>query len=658
MNKEIGVLSMFDENSDSLSSSGTIKIMNMEYIDSENTSWKELFKGYSKLYAVTYSSSIDFISKLLPMFEEVEIIFGFERVLRGLDDIMAYQQATLEELKRVFSKKERKLLNRIDNGTLKLFLMRDKISHKKMYLLEGEDLEPKVITGSANLSNIAFTGEQLENIYVLKGSRAYNEFWAEYSEMKLGSTDSIVKEAIISAEAENIENIPLISSIQKTNNVVVIEEKKEIVDNSDKRFLINHEQIKKKYKDIVPKATKDGNILLNHGEVRKMTRKIKQLKVERDAIERKIPRLKVDIDNREVILNGEPLDLNPEVEEIQNDVSLFVEYFEGFKTFLGDTDDAIAKYYAFANWFFASPFMSIVRNYANLYNKPITPYPVFGLLYGKSNAGKTKLLETLMIMMVGQKVVLPAKEFTKSLIYNLRIDMQGFPIVIDDLNNIRFRNHGVELIKDDSHIAENFSAIAISANEDVKAVENELSKRMIICNINASLPKMEAMRGSLVRTTQRDIGTAFYREYLRKMVDEVCFFIEELADDSEEIPDIFDLSSSTIKEIIDEFYPDSTPKWVTKLRLDYYFETLADQSIKQKVHNMWRSNPRMFTVDRRANILTIDTGDYHEANRIVAEIPPYIHKATANGVISLDLQYAREYFELDFRRNIIEKLIR
>ncbi len=658
MNEEIGVFSMFSENNDLLSSSGEIKIMNMEYIDSEITNWEELFKGYSKLHAVTYSSSIDFISKLLPMFKEIEIIFGFEKVLKGLDDIMAYQQVTIEELRSIFNKKEQNLLNRIDDGTLKLFLMRDKVSHKKMYLLKGDGLEPKVITGSANLSNIAFSGKQLENIYVLKGENAYKEFFAEYNEMKLESTDSISREAIALSDGEDIENIPIISNV-KTNKVIIISPENEVASNSNKNILIKYNHLKKKYKDVVPKPSKNGNILLNYSEVKKIKEKIKHVNIEKNAIERKTPKLKIDINNKEVILDDMPLDLNPKPEEIKNDVNLFVNYFKGFNTFLGDTEDAINKYYAFTNWFFASPFMSVIRSYATIYNKPITPYPVFGLLYGKSNAGKTKLLETLMLMMVGQKAVLPAKEFTKSLIYNLREEMLGFPIVIDDLNNTRFRNHAIELIKDDSYIAENFSSIAISANEDVKAVENELSKRMIICHITASLPKMDAMKGSLVRTTQNNIGTAFYREYLRRMMDTtIPLLIEELSDDEKEAPDIFYLSSKIIKEIIGEFYKEEVPDWVVELKLDYYFETLAEQSIKQKILTMWKSNPKIFKVNKKSNILTIDTGDYHEANRIVGELPSYMHKGTANGVISLDLKYAEEYFGQDFCSRFIDRFIK
>lgn len=92
---------------------------------------------FDTLHAVTYSSSIDFIGKLLPMFEKIEIILGFERVLGGLHDILAYQQVTLEELQSVFNKKEKELLERIDEESLKLYLLKDKISHKKMYMLRG-----------------------------------------------------------------------------------------------------------------------------------------------------------------------------------------------------------------------------------------------------------------------------------------------------------------------------------------------------------------------------------------------------------------------------------------------------------------------------------------------------------------------------------------
>ena len=96
---------------------------------------------------------------------------------------------------------------------------------------------------------------------------------------------------------------------------------------------------------------------------------------------------------------------------------------------------------------------------------------------------------------------------------------------------------------------------------------------------------------------------------------------------------------------------------MVKLKLDYYFETLAEQGIKQRIFNIWESNPKVFKVDKKSNTLTIDIGDYHEANRMVGELPSYVQKGAANGIISLDLKYAQEYFGQDFRLNLIDRFI-
>lgn len=42
------------------------------------------------------------------------------------------------------------------------------------------------------------------------------------------------------------------------------------------------------------------------------------------------------------------------------------------------------------------------------------PYPVFGLVYGQSKAGKTSFLEILLKMIIGQKPKVSALDFTRS----------------------------------------------------------------------------------------------------------------------------------------------------------------------------------------------------------------------------------------------------
>ena len=55
------------------------------------------------------------------------------------------------------------------------------------------------------------------------------------------------------------------------------------------------------------------------------------------------------------------------------------------------------------------------------------PYPVFGVIYGQSKAGKTSFLDTLLLMMIGQKLRLSASNFTRSSIDSLKHAIKGAP---------------------------------------------------------------------------------------------------------------------------------------------------------------------------------------------------------------------------------------
>ena len=76
-------LSLFDtdELQEHFDSSNRLDVVKMEYIGAESVEWKELFDGFDKLYAITVSSGINFVYKLLNMFEYSEVIFGCEGVL-------------------------------------------------------------------------------------------------------------------------------------------------------------------------------------------------------------------------------------------------------------------------------------------------------------------------------------------------------------------------------------------------------------------------------------------------------------------------------------------------------------------------------------------------------------------------------------------------
>lgn len=157
--------------------SGALDIVKMEFSGAESLSWQELFSGYDSLHAITYSSGISFVYRLLDLFTDAEIIFGCDEVISySLQEIMAYQYKTIERMRETAGRMKLDLISRIEAETLRFYVARSVLSHEKIYLLSAKDGRKRVIMGSANLSFSAFGGKQRENICYLDGDRAYDYF--------------------------------------------------------------------------------------------------------------------------------------------------------------------------------------------------------------------------------------------------------------------------------------------------------------------------------------------------------------------------------------------------------------------------------------------------------------------------------------------------
>lgn len=336
---------------------------------------------------------------------------------------------------------------------------------------------------------------------------------------------------------------------------------------------------------------------------------------------------------------------------------------EGYKNFHGDPLGMQYRYYEFANWFFCSPFMAIMRDTAIRYDQQKLPYPVFGLLYGQSKAGKTSFLETLLKMMIGQKPKVNAPDFTRSSIDDLRFRVQGAPIIVDDLTNTRFNQHAVETIKNDEfgyadHLT-NYSAVVISANEDVKAVSQEVIRRTVICRVEAGLTNTEVMQSNIVRKVQSKIGTAFYREYLHRMIPEVEKLLELMKDDeSDSAPDILKKSSEVFVDIITE-YGIERPEYIRLLTLeDYFGESVTGKNAKKTVQRAWKTSKKEFVVNEKTNELRYNIGNTFDADRLLKELPETLEGRKSREWIIMNLLEARKFFELDFKMSFFDKLKR
>lgn len=634
---------------------GQLDVVHMDFIEAESLSWQELFSGFDRLYAITYSSGIGFIYALLKKFLYAEVIFGCEDVMSfNLQEVMAYQIKMIERLRTTSGKAGVDLISRIDEQTLRMFVARQKLSHEKIYLLEAEDGRKRVVMGSANMSYAAFSGQQRENICYLDGDKAYEWYKNSFEALKDKSSDNISRAALsIADDGEHLNEIPVFQTV-KVKKAMVIEPTNDVKD--EVRFSLDVKHLAGKLGSYVPKQDKKGKIVLSPENVLQTRKRVVEANIKEKELRSEYPQLVIDIELARVTMNDLTLDLNPAADEITNDVGLFVEYMEGYEKFHGDVTGMQSKYYAFANWFFTSPFMASMRNVAVKYNQNLLPYPVFGLVYGKSKAGKTSFLETLLKMMIGQKTKIAAPDFTRSSIDGLKRTVKGAPIIVDDLTQTRFNQHAIETIKnDDFGVAENildYPAVVISANEDVKAVAPEVTRRTVLCHVQAGLKNTEIMKTSIVRRVQKNIGTAFYREYLRRMLMVLPDLIDNLKEDeSEAAPDILEVSSQTIYEIISEHFSGELPHYIRRLTLDDYFsEKVTGSQVIKTIRTAWDINKSAFEVNKKQAQLRYNAGQYWEADRIMKELPEDLEAHKSREWIVMDLDAAGKFFNIDFRK--------
>lgn len=634
--------------------SNKIDVVKMDFAGVEAMTWQELFTGFDTLHAITFSSGLQFVMKLLEMFQNAEIIFGCEAVMSfSLQEIMAYQNKLLERLRNNMSAAKSILLDRIDAGEVLIFVAREQLSHEKIYLLSAEDGRKRVIMGSANMSYNAFSGKQRENICFIDGDEAYNWYYDVFLSLRENSTDEISHSALVMADLEdNIEELPIARTIRLQRAMVL-----EPQDNkADVEFVLDMHKLANGLTPMLPKAEKkNGRLLVNPETVIKLKKAVQTENIRMKEQRSEYPQLIVDVFNSRVTLNDMELNLTLNTDDVAKDVQLFLRYMDGYKRFHGDYENMQYRYFEFANWFFCSPFMAVMRDMAARFDQNRLPYPVFGLVYGQSKAGKTSFLETLLKMMIGQKPKIAAQEFTRSSIEKLKLMVQGAPIIVDDMVQNRFNQHAIETIKtDDFGVAEhlvNYSAVVISANEDVKAVSPEVIRRTVICRVEAGLTNTEVMRNNVVRSVQKEIGTAFYREYLHRMLALVPDLLAEMQSDEEESsPDILKVSSEIIVNIMQEY--NDLPPYIRPLTLDNYFsEKVTGKYAIKTIKDAWANSRKSFDVKLCSNELCYNVGVHYEVDRLLKELPETLEARKVRDSVVMNLTEAKKFFGIDFKQS-------
>ena len=163
-----------------------LRVAHARFIGESKFAWS-LFSGYDSMRALTYSSSIPAIVRMLAdyEFERFECVFGCEHTLRDIKPVLAFQQVAVGDtraaIKGLGDARMVDILRRVSEGKAEFRVLREQIAHAKVYLLENAaDGKRLVLIGSANLSEAAFSGLQPETLVKFDDDELA---WAHYSTM-------------------------------------------------------------------------------------------------------------------------------------------------------------------------------------------------------------------------------------------------------------------------------------------------------------------------------------------------------------------------------------------------------------------------------------------------------------------------------------------
>ena len=208
-----------------------IRVTKAKYLSNSLSYCEELFSGFNELRVVTYSYGLNFVEQIVRSFDYAELIVGNDKLIeKGLAEIMMNQEYNFDFAKIIFNqtyvcnyiKDNNYLLSRVQDGSFRVYVPEDLLSHQKIYLLKSKDGRYRTIVGSANFSYKAWKNEQLEEFIYFDEKDAYDYFLEKYETLRDFSTDEISISALEAKTDEKaIEELPVFKKIQANDSIVI-----------------------------------------------------------------------------------------------------------------------------------------------------------------------------------------------------------------------------------------------------------------------------------------------------------------------------------------------------------------------------------------------------------------------------------------------------
>ena len=568
-----------------------LRVVNARFVDEQKFDWA-LFSGFKECRVLTYSSSADAIIRMLDdySFQKFECVFGYEGTLREFKNVLAFQKVVVGDMRAAIMglKDERhiRILEKVHAGLAHFRVLRKSIAHAKLYLLSNRDGQTRVIVGSANLSERAFSGTQPETLVVFNDDKAAWEHYNRmYDEVRNSASDEIQlpQERIIKAEIE-VSDTPVLSDASGT---VVIETSPAAEARVSAPVQI--ERVEKVAAVLAPRMS-GATPPVRRGRqtiTPEIKREISRVRLVKSAEQADSRYLSIDRTNRSAVLSGEPFPLEFEERAVRTDAEILSEYFRSYEgAFEGDVAGLQRDYFTLMSWLYFSPFLCDMRSLALLQDSDVIRYPSFAIVFGKSNCGKTSLVDTLMTSMFGRATTLDKRSFTTAQLRGLQHSYRRFPVIFDDVGRRAFNSHGREMIKDElqPEVAE-YPGFVLSMNAEPQSFPDEVVKRSMMVYTTTALPAHdEGLRQKLqgrIQEMRRDLTGHLYRRYLVEIIDQL---------NEDRLPeDWLVLSSGTLSRLISESTNGRPPAWCQGVTWLGYAEKRYDR-VKARLLGLLRES--------------------------------------------------------------------
>jgi hypothetical protein len=560
--------------------------------------------NFTELKIVTYVSSPDFFFDKVKKFTKVIAILGEEESAREF-----YQLDPVFEERIIHSaESDPEVLEAIANGRIELRYMKagERI-HSKIYILSDTQGKSRVMVGSANFTNAAFSNRgQFEELivydsfhnpsfcdsYIKRFNEIYKnsvDFLSEKTKKKLQSLILKAENIMIFTPDDRADNI-----VEKVNRqiqsggdastlvVEVMEEKEK----AEKRIM-EIERIEKIIENVT-KKTKDGYSFEQKQKLLTLKEKLKEIvsfshrKTQEFIDKRNF--LYLNPANWEFYIKENEqavsYDANLTEEKLKENLTKIVNFVNSYWEFAVYKDREVLKRVFEAILFaFTSPFIHRIRKSVkkNKGDEKLAEIPIVLILGGLANTGKTKLLLFINKLLGNNFEVFNYKDIytkTQRIIYDLFYTNNIFPILVDEIYDNFFRGEGERLIKTLTNTLTEPHPCLIGTSNVGFSAESQVIRRIYYLHFGSPFSEDKKIKERAERYFEENVGIIddslfryFLSEFAKRMPEEEFFKIEDPLSLSRKIFfDMFSISGIEVPDFISQspcgdYYKIGSQEW-------------------------------------------------------------------------------------------------